>query len=54
MIGHAGRDIRIVYAFGHAHHGLTQAAVTAQMVGELIDGRSSGVDLKPFSPARFR
>ncbi|HZB62119.1 MAG TPA: FAD-binding oxidoreductase [Microvirga sp.] len=54
VIGHASRDNRIVYAFGHAHHGLTQAAVTAQMVGELIDGRPSGVDLKPFSPARFR
>ncbi len=54
VIGHASRDRRIVYAFGHAHHGLTQAAVTAQMVGELIDGRPSGVDLKPFSAARFR
>ena len=54
VIGHAGRDNRIVYAFGHAHHGLTQAAVTARMVGELIDGRPSGVDLKPFSAVRFR
>ena len=54
VIGHACRDTRIVYAFGHAHHGLTQAAVTARMVGELIDGRPSGVDLKPFSAARFR
>ncbi len=53
VISHAGRDGRIVYAFGHAHHGLTQAAVTAQMVGELIDGRPSGVPLRPFSAARF-
>jgi D-amino-acid dehydrogenase len=53
VIGHADRDSRIVYAFGHGHHGLTQAAVTARMAGELIDGHSSGVDLRPFSPARF-
>lgn len=53
VIGHAGRDNRIVYAFGHGHHGLTQAAVTARMVGELIDGHPSGVDLKPFAARRF-
>ncbi|MCB8819166.1 NAD(P)/FAD-dependent oxidoreductase [Microvirga rosea] len=54
VIGPATADGRIIYAFGHAHHGLTQAAITAQMVAALADGRQSPVDLKPFAAQRFR
>jgi D-amino-acid dehydrogenase len=53
VIGPASRDGRIVYAFGHGHYGLAQAAVTSQMVGGLINGGSSTVDVKPFSVQRF-
>jgi len=53
VIGSASTDRRIVYAFGHGHHGLTQAAVTARMAAALIDGRPSPVDLKPFTAQRF-
>lgn len=53
VIGPAGRDSRIVYAFGHGHYGLTQAAVTARMVAGLIDNGTSPVDVKPFSAQRF-
>jgi D-amino-acid dehydrogenase len=53
VIGSARRDNRIVYAFGHGHHGLTQAAVTSRLVADLVDGAPSMIDLKPFSPHRF-
>jgi D-amino-acid dehydrogenase len=53
VIGPAGKDRRILYAFGHGHYGLTQAAVTAQMVAGLIDGRTGPVDEKPFAAQRF-
>jgi D-amino-acid dehydrogenase len=53
VIGPAGKDRRILYAFGHGHYGLTQAAVTAQMVAGLFDGRTSPVNGKPFAAQRF-
>jgi len=53
VIGRATRDPRIVYAFGHAHHGLTQAAATAELVASLIADRRPDIDLAPYSPERF-
>ncbi|WP_243369367.1 NAD(P)/FAD-dependent oxidoreductase [Microvirga solisilvae] len=53
VIGRAGRDKRIVYAFGHGHYGLTQAAITARLVAELMDDAPSSIDITPFSAQRF-
>jgi D-amino-acid dehydrogenase len=53
VIGRATRDPRIVYAFGHAHHGLTQAAATAELVAALMADRRPEIDLAPYSPERF-
>lgn len=53
VIGSSRRDKRMVYAFGHGHHGLTQAAITAQLVADLIGGATSRIDLKPYSAQRF-
>lgn len=53
VIGPATKDSRVVYAFGHGHHGLTQAAVTSHLVADLIDGKPGAIDLKPFSAQRF-
>lgn len=44
---------KVVYAFGHAHHGLTQAAATAELVGALISGEEPAIDLSPYSAQRF-
>jgi len=54
IIGPSGRDRRIVYAFGHGHYGLTQAAVTSRLVSHLIEGRAGEIDPKPYSAQRFR
>jgi D-amino-acid dehydrogenase len=42
-----------IYAFGHQHLGLTFSGVTARIVADLVAGRDPGIDLAPFSPARF-
>ncbi|WP_417766898.1 NAD(P)/FAD-dependent oxidoreductase [Stappia sp.] len=43
----------VTYAFGHAHHGLTQAAVTGDLVADLIAGRAPAIDLSPYAIDRF-
>ncbi|MET0428459.1 MAG: FAD-dependent oxidoreductase [Microvirga sp.] len=53
VIGTARGDARILYAFGHGHHGLTQAAITAELVAALIDDREPALALAPYSPRRF-
>ena len=53
VIGPSSRDKRVIYAFGHAHHGLTQAAVTGELVSDFIRGVKPEMDLQPFSAQRF-
>ncbi|MBI6634025.1 FAD-binding oxidoreductase [Pseudomonas paralactis] len=45
-------DGKVLLAFGHQHLGLTQAAVTAERVGQLAAGES-GSELKPYRLDRF-
>jgi D-amino-acid dehydrogenase len=52
-IGAAAADDRVVYAFGHGHLGLTQAAATARLVVDLIHGRTPALPMAPFRPQRF-
>ena len=53
VIGPARQSDRVVYAFGHAHHGLTQAAATAELVRAMIDRRPLRIDAAPYSASRF-
>lgn len=53
VISTATRDRRIVYAFGHGHYGLTQAAITGESVAALVSGSKPPLDLTPFSVERF-
>jgi len=53
VISPARRHGRIFYAFGHAHHGLTEAAVTGEMIAALIEGERPVVDPAPFRADRF-
>jgi D-amino-acid dehydrogenase len=43
----------VIYAFGHGHVGMTAAPVTGRVVADLVAGRKPGIDIAPFSPARF-
>ena len=61
VIGPAPGEPRVLYAFGHGHLGLTQAAataelvaqMTAQMTTQMAAGEPARIDLRPFSAARF-
>lgn len=53
VISKASAGKRIFYAFGHAHHGLTQAAATAEMIADMIAGRKTAIDISPFRADRF-
>lgn len=43
----------VYYATGHGHLGLTNAATTAHLMGQLMDGEKPDVDLHPYRINRF-
>ncbi len=53
VIDRVGPQGRLLLALGHHHLGLTQAAVTAQLILGLLSGKPSGLDIAPFRLARF-
>ncbi|MER9294918.1 FAD-binding oxidoreductase [Mesorhizobium sp. M0621] len=53
VIGGAPGRRSVVYAFGHGHLGLTQAAATGRLIRDLVLGQTSPIDLAPFSSQRF-
>ncbi len=53
IIGPAWKHRNLWFSFGHAHHGLTLAAVTGRMIAEMVTGQQVFVDPAPFAPARF-
>lgn len=54
VLGRVPDGRNVFFAFGHQHLGLTLAGVTARIVANLVAGRDAGIDLAPFSPARFK
>ena len=53
VIGPSSASDHIVYGFGHAHHGLTEAAATGELLTALILGEKPAIDLSPFRATRF-
>jgi D-amino-acid dehydrogenase len=53
VIGPAPKHTGLWFCFGHAHHGLTQAAVSARLIAEMICGRETLTDPKPYRVDRF-
>jgi D-amino-acid dehydrogenase len=53
VIGPAPRHKGLWFSFGHAHHGLTLAAVTGRMIAEMVTGDKVFVDPAPFRADRF-
>lgn len=43
----------VYYATGHGHLGLTNAATSAYLMGQLIDGETPDIDLTPYNINRF-
>jgi len=53
IIGRAPRSENTWLAFGHAHKGLCMAAITGQLVQQLMDGQPTTVDVNPYRATRF-
>ena len=54
VIGRATKVSNAYYAFGHGHLGLTWGPTTGRLIGELVAGAPSAIDLDPFRPDRFQ
>ena len=53
VIGTAKASGNVIYAFGHGHLGLTQAAAMGRLARDLALGHTPPIDLSPFFPQRF-
>jgi D-amino-acid dehydrogenase len=53
VIGPAPRHANLWFAFGHAHHGLTLAAVTGRLIAEMVTGEAPFVDPLPYAVGRL-
>ena len=54
VIGPSPSRPGVVYAFGHGHLGLTQAATTGRLVSDIVAGKPPVLDLQPYSISRFK
>lgn len=53
VMGPAPRHKGLWFNFGHAHQGFTLGPVAGRLLAEMIDGRGTWIDPKPYAPARF-
>jgi len=53
VIGASKRQPHVIYAFGHGHLGLTQAATTGRLVSELVFQKPTSIDMAPYDIGRF-
>ncbi|MBL8545086.1 MAG: FAD-binding oxidoreductase [Hyphomonadaceae bacterium] len=52
-IGRLERAPKVLYAFGHAHLGLTEAPITAEIIAAIAADKPPPVDIAPFRIERF-
>lgn len=52
-LGQSLKAANLFYAFGHQHLGLTMAAMTAEVIEDLVCGRTPAIDVRPFDVERF-
>ncbi|NEI73898.1 FAD-dependent oxidoreductase [Rhizobium lusitanum] len=53
VMGPSAKRRNLWYATGHGHLGLTYAATTARLMGDIITGLKPPVDMKPYRVDRF-
>jgi D-amino-acid dehydrogenase len=53
IIGPAPRHKGLWFNFGHAHHGLTHAAVCGRLLAEMMTGETPFADPRPYAVTRF-
>ena len=53
VLGFSSRSNNVLYAFGHQHLGMTLAAITGQIIADLVAGREPPIAVSPYRPNRF-
>ncbi|NMP30858.1 FAD-binding oxidoreductase [Thalassotalea sp. M1531] len=53
VICQATNHDHIYFAVGHHHLGLTQGAITAKLIGQLMDNQATDIDVSPYDISRF-
>jgi len=53
VICKAPQHQNIFFALGHQHLGLTQGAITGKLIGQLVSGQETDIDVTPFCISRF-
>jgi D-amino-acid dehydrogenase len=53
VISQGRRYANTWFAYGHGHLGLTLGPIAGKLVADMVAGRESGLDLKPFAIDRF-
>ena len=53
VIGQAPNHANVYFALGHQHLGLTQGAITGKLIGQIITGQQTDIDISPFCISRF-
>ncbi len=53
VLGPAPKHAGLWFSFGHAHHGLTQAASSGRLLAEMMTGETPFADTKPYRVERF-
>jgi D-amino-acid dehydrogenase len=53
VIGRSATLSNVWYGFGHGHLGLTWGPTTGRLIGDMLAGISSNIDLSPFRAERF-
>ena len=53
VIGQAPNHSNVFIALGHQHLGLTLGAITGKLIGQVMSGQKTDIDISPFSISRF-
>lgn len=53
VLGYSSKTKNVVYAFGHQHLGMTLAAITADVIADLLSNKEPKVPLYPYRANRF-
>ncbi|TWX69578.1 FAD-binding oxidoreductase [Colwellia demingiae] len=53
VICQAPNHDKIFFALGHQHLGLTQGAITGKLIGQLVSGQTTEINVEPFCISRF-
>ena len=54
VIGRSPKQENDYLAYGHGHLGFTLGGITGELIGQLVNGEETTVDLEPYRPTRFR